>query len=371
MRRTSGTPAGRRRRWAGWLAWTAGILLIVSVGLPLALSPLAKSAINRRLAALPGYHAHVGGVRIAVWKLAVDVEDFVLSDRGRASDGPLIKVARGTMTLLPGALLRGKLSGHGFIADTELLVFLDETAENVGDARDPSARTRSARAGQWQRELQERFDVEISRFEIARTKIRFVARAMSASPEVRLVDFHLVAKNLKTRAETDEKCPAHLEVSARFPGGGSLRGQADFAPLETPPRFRSALEVKDLALPPLRDFLQAYALVDVQRGSFEVFIEAEAEGGRYTGYVKPFFRELEFKAVTDPSKSVLRNAATRVAGAVTNLLQNEEAKVATKAPFQGNFDRNEVDVAETIQNLLRNAFIRSLREGFEGQRPTG
>ena len=45
-----------------------------------------------------------------------------------------------------------------------------------------------------------------------------------------------------------------------------------------PPRFKTALEVKDLALPPLHDVLEAYAMVDVRRGTFEVFIEAEAEG---------------------------------------------------------------------------------------------
>ena len=359
---------GRRR-----LFWIVGLLLVLFVGLPLALSPLAKSAINRRLATLPGYEAQVGGVRIAVWKLAIEIEDFVLRERNQVAEGPLVKVARGKMTLLPGALLRGKVRGHGFISDTELLVFHQDPETSAGEGKDEKETPRDgevSRAGQWQRELQERFDIEISHFEITRAKIRFVDRSRPANPELTLVDFRLLAKNLKTRAQPGEVWPAQIEISARFPGGGTLRGDADFAPLETPPRFRTAVEVKDLSLPPLREFLLSYALVDVRQGTFEVFIEAEAEGGGYSGYVKPFFRDLEFSAVADPEKGVLRNAATKVASAVTKLLKNEEQKVATKAPFQGNFDQNDVDIMTTIQYLLRNAFIQSLREGFEGQNPT-
>jgi len=231
------------------------------------------------------------------------------------------------------------------------------------------ARGGAGGAGKVQRELQGRFDVEIRHFEIKRTAIRFVDRSTAGGPEVRLVDFQLVAKNLKSRGEPGEKWPAHVECSARFPGGGTLRGEADLAPLEIRPRFRTALEVKDLALPPLHDFLRAYALVDVRQGTFDVFIEAEAEGGHYAGYVKPFFRDLEFKAVPDPKKGVIRNAAATVASVVTDLLKNEDQKVATKVPFQGNFETNEVDIVETLQNLLRNAFVQSLGEGFEGQKP--
>lgn len=142
-------------------------------------------------------------------------------------------------------------------------------------------------------------------------------------------------------------------------------------PSQRQPRFKTSFEVKDLQLVPLHDFLQDVANVDVQQGSFEVFMEAEAMAGHYAGYVKPFFHDLEFKAVPDPEKGFLRNTATKVASAVTNLLKNEEQQVATKIPFQGDFTDASVDIWATLQNLLRNAFVQSLREGFEGQRPTG
>ncbi len=344
----------------------AFVLLVV----PWALSPWATSAINRKLADLPGYTAHVRLVRIAPWKCAIDLEDFTLSDRGHEADGPLVKISHGSMTLLPAALIRGRVSGHGNVSDTELLIIQEEplpSKDDTKETKDIKAKERAQKARQWQKELQDRFSIEISRFEITRAKVHFIDRSMPLHPELKIEDFHLVATNLKTRADSANDLPAHLEITGRFPGGGTLRSATDIAPLASPPRFKTSLEVKDLSLPPLHDFLQAYGSVEVKQGTFDVFVEAEARDGHYAGYAKPFLRDLKFKAVPDPEKSFVQNAATTVASVATNLLKNDEHKVATKAPFEGNFDQNQVDIWVTVENLLRNAFVQSLREGFEGQ----
>jgi hypothetical protein len=130
------------------------------------------------------------------------------------------------------------------------------------------------------------------------------------------------------------------------------------------------MEIKHLELVPIRDFLISYALIDPSAGTFEVFSEISASGGGYHGYVKPFFKDLEFKAVPDPEKNLAQRVATKIASAVSDALKNEQGAVATKVPFSGNFAINEVDLWTTVENLLRNAFIQSLREGVEGQTPT-
>src|SRR5690606_28083070 len=126
-------------------------------------------------------------------------------------------------------------------------------------------------------------------------------------------------------------------------------------------RFSTRMEVKELALPPLREFLLAYALIDVRAGTFAMASEIEAADGRYEGYVKPFFENLEFESIPDPDKNLVQRAATRVASAVTGLLENERDQVATKAPFEGNFESNDLVPWTTIENLLRNAFVEALR----------
>jgi hypothetical protein len=344
-------------------------LLVLGLVLPVVLSPLATTAINRRLATLSGYDAHVGNVRLVPWKRAVEFDDFVVRQRDHDSDGPLIKVQHGTVTLVLRALMRGKLRIHGSISDTSLVVFQEEAAAAARKPKDGKDAVSAARAqsGTWRTELHRRFDIEIDRFEITRTKVQFVDRASPGNPALTIAELHLVARNLTTEPGSGDELPAQVEVSARFPEGGTLRASSTLAPLADRPRFKASLEVKDVALVPLRELLKAYARVDVRQGTFDVFIEAEAEGGQYSGYAKPFFHDLEFKALPDPKKGLIRNSAMKVASAVTDLLKNDQQKVATKVPFEGSFDDTEVDVWATIENLLRNAFIQSLREGFEGQ----
>jgi hypothetical protein len=106
----------------------------------------------------------------------------------------------------------------------------------------------------------------------------------------------------------------------------------------------------------------------VSRGVFEMYSEVEARDGAYYGYVKPFFKDLDFKNVTDKDKPVAKRIAEKAVAVVASVLKNDEKeKVATKAPFGGSFKDNEVDIWTTIQNLLRNAFVQALTEGLEGE----
>jgi hypothetical protein len=156
-------------------------------------------------------------------------------------------------------------------------------------------------------------------------------------------------------------------MKAKIAGSGTLTVDAKADPADRQPRFEVKLEVKGLSLPAMHDFLVRYALVDVHSGEFELYSEVSASGGSYQGYTKPFFKDLRFDAVPDPEKNLLQRAATKIAATAENVLKNERGEVATKAPFQGNFEENRVDVWTTLENLLRNAFIQALREGLEGQ----
>ncbi len=99
-----------------------------------------------------------------------------------------------------------------------------------------------------------------------------------------------------------------------------------------------------------------------------MYSEIKAADGAYQGYVKPFFRDLDFKNVEDKNKSLAKRTKEKVVSAVSSLLKSHEAdKVATITPFAGTFANTEVGVWETVHNLLRNAFVEALREGLETQ----
>lgn len=345
-----------------------GVVVLVLVSLLLVIrvlgSPLATKMVNRKLAALPDYTGHVGGVHLALWRGAVTAEDFTLSRRGQEGTGPMLTVKQASLAVAILPLFSGKVGGHGTIDGVELNIRKTEPDKPKDDKSGPPP------VREWAAVLREAFPVEITRFEVENARIRFTDTSVTPAATMAIDQFKLVATDLSNRPKGEE-LPAHVTVQAKIGGTGDLDIDIRADPSAPQPRFTVRMEVKDLQLLPIHDFLLHYALIDVAQGSFEVFSEIDAAGGHYDGYVKPFFKDLQFKAVPDPNKNFVQRAATSVAAAVTDLLKNEKGDVATKAPFKGDFADNSVDVWTTIQNLLRNAFVQSLFEGLEGQKPNG
>lgn len=367
----SSDPATRLPAWARAFAWGVVTVIVLLLLVRFVGSPIATSIVNKKLAALPGYPGKVQGIQLALWRGQLSATDLTLVQAGHEADGPVLKVGRGAFTLAPLALLHGKIAGRVSIHDVDILM-IQEPAQPDDDSKadKKDKEQKHAQAGRaWQQLLQQNFPVEFTRLEVSKLKVKFVDKARALSPQMLVEDVHLLAHDFKTKPAQAGDLPAGVEVTGHFPGGGELSVRADADTGAADPTFKAIMEVKDLALVPLHDFLQSYALVDVSRGTFQLYVEVTAKGGSYQGYVKPFFQDLEFKAVSDPDKNLLQRAAVKVASAVQDALKSDEGKVATKAPFEGNFADNKVDLWQTIENLLRNAFVTGLREGFDGQRP--
>ncbi len=342
-------------------AVVAALLLVVRF----AGSPLATHLANRKLAALPDYTGRVGGVHLALWRGTVTVTDFTLYRRGQEAAGPLVTVRQASLAVAFRPLFAGKVGGHGSIDGVEVVIVQTEPDEKKDDKhkekRPPPVR-------EWSAELREAFPVEITHFKVENARIHFANRSVTPAAEMVIDEFKLDATDLSNRPKGGD-LPAHVTVQARVGGTGRLAVDIRADPSAPAPRFTVRMEVKGLQLLPIHDFLLHYALIDVSQGSFEVYSEINAAGGHYDGYVKPFFKDLEFKAVPDPDKNLAQRAVTKIASAVKDLLKNDQGEVATKAPFQGDFADNKVEVWTTIQNLLRNAFVQSLVEGLEGRTP--
>lgn len=343
-----------------------GIIVLITLGLLLVLqavaSPWAKKIANHKLEGLPEFTGHVESVQVALWRGAVTVADFQLFTRGKESDGPVIKLRHATLSVAWWPLIKGKLGGHGEIDGIEVAI-INESGVDDPEKKEPPVR-------RWQNILRDAFPMEITRFEIKDASISFDDRSTHPAAKLVVDRFHLVATDVRNRPEAGNAMPAHITVQARVGGTGRLDVDVHANPGAEQPQFTAIMQLQGLELVPIHDFLVKNALIDVSRGTFEVYTEINASGGHYEGYLKPFFKDLEFKAVPDPSKNILQRAATKVASAVQDLLKNENDQVATKAPFQGDFQDNQVDIWTTIENLLRNAFVQSLRAGLEGHSPS-
>jgi uncharacterized protein involved in outer membrane biogenesis len=360
--------------------------MLVSVAVFLVLvsfvgSAVAKAVVNRKLAALPAFTGHVDAVKLQLWRGAVRVEDFILRDRDFPDEEPLVRADAATLRVSWSALFHGKPGGESLIERPQVIAVKREAdppepeskQEKEAKKEEQKQKVEAAKrkVSRWQDELAKAFPLELSKFEVRNGLVRFVDRSRVPEIGLGLEQLHVIAVNLTNRpTPRDGALPAKLEVTGVTTGNGKLKVTAEADPLAKQPRFKTAFELEQMDLTALNPFLLAYADADVSRGMFELFVEINAADGAYEGYLKPFFRDLDFKNPSDKDKNVAQRVKEKVVSAVTSVLKNdEEEKVATKAPFAGNFSDNQVDVWTTIVNLLRNAFVQGLRGGFEGQPP--
>lgn len=342
-----------------------GLVIIALVALMLVVrfvgSPVVTQIANRKLAALDDYAGHVGGIHLSLWRFTVTATDFTLTLRREPSSEPLVRIRQASLAVAFLPLLKGTLGGHGTIDGMELAVVKRQVDDLKRDAAEKAPEAKA-----WLGVLRDSFPLEITRFEAANVKVSFADHSSPSAGALVIDQLKLVATQVTNRAK-GEQLPTHVTVQGRVGGTGALTLDLRVDPSARQPRFETQMEINDLALVPIRDFLVSYALIDPSAGTFELFSEISAAGGHYDGYVKPFFKDLKFKAVPDPEKNLMQRAVTKIASVVTDALKNDQGAVATKVPFRGDFANNEVDLWTTIQNLLRNAFIQSLREGVEGR----
>ena len=365
-----------------------GIWIIIIVAVVLAAarwigSPILTSVVNKKLAPIPKFDGHVKGGYLALWRSDVSASDFVLSPRDHPDAEPLLKIDHAALKFSWLALIKGKLGGRANIDGAVLNVLTQEASQAAQEAGNKVKKVEAehghpndnnAEIRQWQDEFRKAFPMEITQFEIKNSRIRFVDKTHQPNPELAIDQLHLVANELSNRSRDGGENKSTATIDGVLTGHGKLHVEATLMPVAPQPKFNVKMQITGLHLPELNNFMQAYLKVDVQSGEFDDYVEIYADNGMYEGYTKPFLRDLKFTdASTD--KNVLEKVATKAANAVSQVLKNKQGKVATKAPFKGNFNDNKVEVWTTIQYLLRNAFVQSLREGIEnfgrGDRDSG
>jgi hypothetical protein len=336
------------------------IIVLVLVAIRVALPYGIKALINQRLEKIPEYAGRVEDIDLAVWRGAYQLEGVEIVKVNGDTREPFFKATNIDFSLAWRDLFRGRFVGDFALEEGELIVVNAPTEESsqteVVDKR-------------WQDAIEDVFPIEITRLEIAESVIRFIDTEADPKVDIALKGLEVVATGLRNRpSDKRGPLPAEFELRAKTIGHGDLRIFGGLDVLAERPRFKLNLELVNVDLPALNDFLLAYGNVDVARGNFQLYLEVAAAEGRYEGYIKPFFDDLDFKNVEDKTKPVAQRLWEKMVGGLSALLKNRSRdQVATRIPFSGEFGETDVGVLATIGNLIRHGFGRALSERLEGE----
>jgi hypothetical protein len=344
----STSPHPRRALFVRMFAGLVLLLLLVRLLLPW----LLERAVNRRLSELPDHFGVIESLDLRLYRGAYRIHGLSIRHAGEG-EAPLFSARTIDFSLAWRELLRGRVVSDIVLDRPILLLSRTEPAPEEDDG--------------WRELVDDLFPIEITRLVVRDGSFDYADATRDPAFSLALEAVNARAEGLANRLPPPgEDFPARAELSARFPGGGLLHVRARGSPLEEPPRMELHAEIDDLHLPALNPFLRASLGVDVSAGSLHVAAEFATADGLYEGYVKPLVRGADFRDVGHEPGGPLKSLwETLVAGATALLTNRQTDQVGTQVPFSGSLDDTRVGRWDAFVTLLRNAFVRALREGVD------
>ena len=308
---------------------------------------------------MSGYRGHIYDIDIALIRGAYQVDSIYLNKYDSVSgketkffDASLIDLSVEWKALFHGSIV-GELE---FV--NPVLRFTKDKVEPKDVANDST---------DFRELLDDFMPLQVNRFAIKNGNVRYRDEASSPKVDIGLTSLELVALNLKNSYDSATVLPATITANAAV-YEGTLNVNVKLNPLAEQPTFDMNAEIKDTKLVLLNEFFQAYAKIDVNKGTFGMYTEVAAKEGGFTGYVKPLIKDLDVLGKEDREDNIFRKAWEALAGGTAQIFKNhEEDQVATKIPFEGRLDNPRTNIWVTISNTLQNAFIRAIQPSIDNE----
>ena len=327
------------------------ILLLVLIGLRIYLPYWVTDYVNKVLDEVPGYSGSIEDVDLNLYRGAYKIKNLKMVKTDEEVPVPFLDIALIDLSVHWKALFNGRVVGE---------VELQKPIVNfVGSANEEDPAQTGVEAD-WTKPLKELMPLRINRFAVVDGKIFYKDFNSEPPVNIALSDFRMEARNLGNVVRDDEKLPSSITASATSIGGGRLNISCRANVLKQIPDFDLNMKFEDVDLPALNDFTTAYAKLDFEKGTFNLYSEIAVNNSQLEGYVKPLLTELEVVDLKTDKSPVLHLVWESIAGALMQVFENQPRdQFATKVPFNGNLDNPDTKIWPTIGNIFRNAFIKA------------
>jgi len=160
---------------------------------------------------------------------------------------------------------------------------------------------------------------------------------------------------------------AQARLKAKFMGSGITTVTADFRPETEGPDFDLYIKIEETKLTTLNDVLRAYGDFDVVAGEFSLITELHVKNRQITGYVKPFFKDMDvYDRRQDKKQGVGHRFYEKMVGGVAGFFENQpRQEIATKADISGPVGDPQTNTWQIIGAVIRNAFFKAILPNFE------
>jgi hypothetical protein len=346
-----------RRRIGRNLGITLLVLIVLLIAARLAMPHYVLKYVNRKLDELPEYTGRVADVDIHLIRGAYTIKGVdILKKSKDAPPEPFVAADEVDFSVDWSELFHRSIVGEIEFRRAKLNFIKAKTKESSQTSIDKH----------WTKVVSDLFPFRINRFVIEESQVTYKEPEAKPPIDLRITNLIAVATNLTNNRDLVTKLPAALKARGSTIGGGDLAVALKFNPLEQEPTFDLNLALTNVDMTALNSFLEAYAKMNVKRGSFDVVTEIYAEDGRFEGYVKPLMKDLDVLDISEDAKNPLKLAWQAIMAGVVKIFKNHpKDQLATKIPIKGTIDKKGIDIWTTVGNVLRNAFVHAFSPTFD------
>jgi hypothetical protein len=345
------------RSWPRRVLYVVAAVIVVLIAVRLALPYELKNYVNRKLNESQDYGGSIGHVTVHLWRGAYQIHDINIVKKAGNVPTPFFSAALLDLSLQWSELIHGKLVSKIIMVGPHVNFVSGPTKQQ----------SQAGTENNWNDTLQSLVPFKINSLVITNGQIHFKNPYSTPPVDIYMTDLFSVATNLTNSREVKQALPAGIHASAQTLGHGQMTLQCNLNPLNKAPTFQVSVSLTNVDLTQLNTFLEAYGKFDVAKGDFAMFTSFAAADGKYDGYVKIFFKDLDvFQWQKEKKKDILKIFWDAVVGTVADVLKNHpHDQLATKVPVSGAFNNSDIHLWPTIETLLRNAFVRALVPKFD------
>lgn len=345
----------KKRRTLKIVLIIVGVLVVIRLILPYVVLHYA----NKTLANMNGYYGHIKNIDIALIRGAYKIDSVYLNKRDSITQKqtPFFGSKLIDLSVEWKALFHGSIVGE--------LVFEEPTVIFTKDKVEP--RDLANDSTDFRKLLKDFMPLNVNRFEVNNGIVKYKDETSNPKVDIAMTDMQVLAENLKNSYDSSVLLPARVKATANV-YQGTFSFNMNLNPLADRPTLDMNAEVKNTNLVELNEFMQAYAKVDVNKGSFGMYMEVASKEGKFEGYVKPIIKDLDVLGKEDRDDNIFRKIWEGLAGGVGQVFKNQsEDQLASKIPFQGDISKPDANIWVAITTVLRNAFIRALQPSIDNE----
>src|SRR5471030_698310 len=358
--------ATMKRRYS-WPLWTLAGLVVLLIAVHIALPYMVRDYLNDKLADMGDYRGQITDVDLALWRGAYKINGL-----------KIVKVdGKVPVPFVNAPLIDLSVSSHSLWYDHAVVaqVQFDRPELNFVDGVTNKQNSQTGRGTDWRAQLSKLLPITLNEVRINDGKISF--RNFSSTPPVNMNATQVNASiyNLTNVVDTKGKRDARFDGKALFLGQAPLEATATFDPLSNFEEFEFRFRARDIELKRMNDFASAYGKFDFNAGTGDLVVEAQAEKGQLTGYIKPLLRNVEVfnwqQDVENKDKGIFRSIWEAVFGASETVLKNQSKnQFATRVELSGSVHQQDISAFSAFLQILRNGFIQAFNARYEQPKPS-